>query len=96
MTANISEKKISRSEELTCNELNTAKIYRNGRECVLTASTPKIQEMPSIGRSTATAFAVSLKQSKRETQFILLVLDMRTVSNNQNSTGLIMKANQLT
>lgn len=28
---------------------------------MLTARTPKIQEMPSIGRSTATAFTVSLK-----------------------------------
>lgn len=53
---------------LTCNELNTAKIYRNGRECVLTARTPKIQEMPSIGRSTATALAVSLRSQPQTNQ----------------------------
>lgn len=38
-----------------------AKIYKNGKALVLTARTPKIQEMPSIGRSTATAFAVNLE-----------------------------------
>lgn len=72
MGAKIQEKKRSHHEELTCNELNTAKIYRNGRECVLTARTPKIQEMPSIGRSTATAFTVSL-ETKQETTVILLL-----------------------
>ena len=49
--------------------MNTAKIYRNGKECVLTARTPKIQEMPSIGRSTATAFTVSLETKQETTMF---------------------------
>lgn len=59
-------------EELTCNELNTAKIYKNASECVLTARTPKIQEMPRMGRSTATALAVSL-QANREIRMIVTI-----------------------
>lgn len=72
MTANILEKEMSCSEELTCNELNTAKIYKNGRECELTARTPKIQEMPSIGRSTATAFTVSLNTKQEKNQVCII------------------------
>lgn len=58
-----------KSGKLTCNELNTAKTYKNAVVCVLKARTPKIQEMPSMGRSTATALAVSL-QAKRKINVI--------------------------
>lgn len=51
---------------LTCSELKTAKIYWNTKAWALTAKTPKIHELPRIGKSTATAFAVSLEE-KMET-----------------------------
>lgn len=82
MVAKMLEKKRSHGEKLTCNELNTAKIYRNGRECVLTARTPKIQEIPSIGRSTATAFAVSLETKQGTTVFLLLAFNKTIIFNN--------------
>lgn len=44
-------------------------MYRNAKECVLTARTPKIQEIPRIGSSTATAFAVSLETNQQTTIF---------------------------
>lgn len=79
MTTKILGKKRSRREELTCNELNTAKIYRNAKECVLTARTPKIQEMPSMGKSTATAFAVSLETKQETTTFTSLAFSRGTI-----------------
>lgn len=63
---------VSCTQRPTCNELNTAKIYRKTKECELTARMPKIQEMPRMGRRTATAFAVNLEtsQSKSALTFV--------------------------
>lgn len=47
---------------LTCSELKTANIYWNIRVWALTARIPKIHELPRIGKRTATALAVSLKE----------------------------------
>lgn len=45
----------------TCRELSRANTYWKTTACLLTASTPKTQEVPRMGSSTATALAVSLK-----------------------------------
>lgn len=79
MAAKLFREKRSCREELTCNELNTAKIYRNAKECVLTVRTPKIQEMPSMGKSTATAFAVSLETKQETTTFTSLAFSRGTI-----------------
>lgn len=47
---------------LTCSELKRANIYWNTKAWALTAKMPKIHELPRIGKRTATALAVSLKE----------------------------------
>lgn len=59
----------SKWPRLTCKELNIAKIYRKDKEFVLMARTPNIQEMPRMGRSTATALAVNLKKEQVTNMF---------------------------
>lgn len=49
-------------QALTCRELRTANMYWKTTAWLLTASTPKTQEVPRMGSSTATAFAVNLRE----------------------------------
>lgn len=50
---------------LTCSELKTANIYWNTKAWALTAKIPKIHELPKMGKRTATALAVSLKEKMK-------------------------------
>lgn len=49
----------------TCRELRMANAYWKATAWLLTASTPKTQEVPRMGSSTATAFAVNLEARGR-------------------------------
>lgn len=57
--------KLTVPQTLTCKELSIANTYWKAKAWLLTASTPKTHEVPRMGSSTATAFAVNLKEKWR-------------------------------